>query len=263
MRATALVQSPVFFYICEHVKPFLILQLRPEDLATQNEFDAILKFGNLSRDEVIQIRMEQQGIPALNLDDYSAVIVGGGPSNVSDPIDKKSDAQKRFEPELNRLLSEIVKKDFPYLGLCYGLGALTVNQGSIMSKEKYAEGAGAVDITLREGAEIDPLLAGVPKTFRAFVGHKESCQNLPKDAVWLASSEQCPYHIYRLKQNIYALQFHPEMDVEGICVRTDIYKNEGYFPPGAAEEIKATCRTETVTEPMKILKNFVEWYRRQ
>ncbi|MEK7451823.1 MAG: glutamine amidotransferase [Patescibacteria group bacterium] len=245
------------------MKPFLILQLRPEDEAAQDELDAILKFGDLKPTEVVQIRMEQNGIPSIVLENYSAVIVGGGPSNVSDAMEKKSNEQQRFEKDLANLLQEIVAKDFPYLGMCYGLGALTVNQHGIMSKEKYGEGAGAVSITLTNEAQTDPILHGIQKTFRVFVGHKESCQQLPPDAVWLASSDACPYHIYRLGKNMYATQFHPELDVEGICVRMDFYKNQGYFKPEELEEIKKNCRKETITEPMKILKNFVDRYRTQ
>ncbi len=65
-------------------KPFLILQLRPETEASDSEFEAILRKGGLTSDDVHRIRLDQQDLPAdLRLDDYAGVIVGGGPGCVS------------------------------------------------------------------------------------------------------------------------------------------------------------------------------------
>jgi GMP synthase (glutamine-hydrolysing) len=207
--------------------------------------------------------MEQEGIPDVDPSDYAAVIVGGGPANVSDPEDKKDDRQKRFERHLHTLFDQIVELDHPYLGACYGLGALFDHQGAKVSMERYSEPVGGVIITLTEEGEKDPLLEGLPRTFRALCGHKEACQNLPEGAVLLASSESCPIQIARLKSNLYGIQFHPELDVPGICVRIDVYKHAGYFPPEDAEKLKQkVCDDGEVIVPMEIMRRFVERYRR-
>ena len=96
------------------MKPFLIMQLRPVDEASDNEFEAFLKYGGLAKEEVHRVRMEQNGIPALNLQDYSGIICGGGPSNVSDPEEEKDPAQQRFESDLEKLYPEILATDFPF-----------------------------------------------------------------------------------------------------------------------------------------------------
>lgn len=244
------------------MKPFLLLQLRTNTFASDGEFEAILKFSELKKTEVHRIRMEKDGLPkGIDLNDYSGVIVGGGQDNVSDDQDKKSKAQKRYEQPLDELLDEIVKKDFPYLGLCFGMGSLAKQQKGIVSKEKYSENAGPVTIRLRDAAENDDLLKTLPKSFRAFVGHKEACQDLPPNAVWLATSDACRFQMFKIKKNVYATQFHPELDSEGICVRIDVYKNAGYFPPEDAESLKEECKKENITVPILILKNFVNKYR--
>jgi len=243
------------------MKPFLILQLRPEDAASDNEFEAFLEYGNLKESEVHRVRMEKGGVPQIDLNDYSGVIVGGGPFNISDNEEHKSDAQKRTEEGLLRLLDDVIEQDFPYLGACYGIGILVHHQKGYVSKEQYGEDVGGVDIFLTEDGVKDPLLIGLPKEFRAFVGHKEACQTLPEGGVLLASSKTCPVQMIRLKTNVYATQFHPELDSEGINVRINVYKNAGYFPPEDAERLCAKMLKEEITVPMEITKRFVKKYK--
>ena len=107
------------------------------------------------------------------------------------------------------------------------------------------------------------LLVGLSNPFRAFVGHKESAACVPSGGVLLLRSLDCPVHMFRLGQNVYAVQFHPEMDSEAMCARIDVYKHAGYFPPEKSESLKKEVRKETITEPMKILKRFADRYCRQ
>lgn len=242
------------------MKPFLFLQLRPLDAVSTNEFETSVQMSGLSESNFVRVRMDQGELPEIDLDDFSGVIVGGGPSNASDPLEKQSEAQQRFTPWLQSLLTEIVERDFPYLGICYGLGALTMNQGGRVGKEKYAESVEALDVLVNEDGQKDPIFEGVPASFRAMAGHKESVQEVPENAVVLASSAVCPVHMMRVKNNIYATQFHPELEAVGLEVRVNAYKFEGYFPPEEGDELVRKAYLESITEPQKILLNFVKRY---
>jgi len=243
------------------MKPFLILQLRPEDDVADDELAAFQRFGDLADKDVRRVRMEQQSIPDIDLADYAGVIVGGGPSNVSDDPTKKSSAQLRFEAQLGTLMDKIIATDFPFLGACYGLGFLVQHLGGAVSQAQYSEPVGALTVTLTAAAHDDPITADLPVSFRAFAGHKEACQAVPAGAVLLASSETCPVHMIRYQQNLYGAQFHTELDVEGIILRIRAYKHAGYFPPEAADDLIAAARQEQITEPGKILKTFIDRYR--
>ncbi|MCP4270552.1 MAG: glutamine amidotransferase, partial [Gammaproteobacteria bacterium] len=103
-------------------KPFLILQLRPEDITSDNEFDSILKYAELTPEEVQRIRIEETGIPEISLDDYSAIIVGGSPFDISTASEDKSEIQKKIEADFKLLFDKILAIDFPFLGACSGNG---------------------------------------------------------------------------------------------------------------------------------------------
>ncbi|MDB5185684.1 MAG: glutamine amidotransferase [Candidatus Saccharibacteria bacterium] len=240
-------------------KPFLILQLRADDIAADNELNAFVRFGGLKPGDFERIRLEQAGVKNVNLDNYSGIIVGGGPSNVSDTF--KSPEQIQFETDLYKLFDEIIARDFPYLGACYGLGIFAQFLGARVTKERYSESVGAVTVTLTDEGRHDALTKALPESFRAFVGHKEAVQELPRDAVHLAQSDTCPVQMIRFRNNIYATQFHPELDAEGLAVRIQVYKNAGYFPPEDARALIHSTQDEAVAVPMKILKRFVERYR--
>jgi len=241
------------------VKPFLLLASRAEDQAAEDEYAAFLKLTGLPADQLRWIRMEAGPLPALDLDDYAGIFVGGGPFNSSDPASTKPPVQHRVEAELRSLLDEVVARDFPFLGACYGIGTLGVHQGGVIDRT-YAEPVSATRISLTPAGLADPVLAGMPAEFDAFVGHKEACRILPPTAVLLAGSPGCPVQMFRVKRNLYATQFHPELDVAGIVTRVLVYRHAGYFDPAELTELVDRLTLAVVTEPGRILANFVTRY---
>jgi GMP synthase (glutamine-hydrolysing) len=241
------------------VKPFLLLATRAEDQAADDEYAAMLRATGLDEPHLHRVRLEAAPMPPLDLDDYAGVVLGGGPFDSSDPEDAKSATQRRVEAELRTLLDGLVARDFPFLGACYGVGTLGVHQGGVVDRT-YGEPIGAVPVTLTDAGRADPLLAGLPDTFDAFVGHKEACRDLPPSAVLLASSPACPVQMFRVRTNLYATQFHPELDVDGIVTRIRIYQHYGYYEPHTMAEIIDHVRGAVVTAPPQILANFVAQY---
>ena len=243
-----------------HTKKFLILQLRPEDETSDNEFAAFLKYGGFKESEVKRIRVEKAGIPDINLGDYAAIIVGGSPFDVSKAESEKSDIQKEVEGDFKKLFDQVVAQDFPFLGACSGSGLLGNYCGASISG-KYSEPVGGVDVVVTEEGKKDPLLKELPITFRALVGHKEACDAIPPGATLLATSARCPVQMFRVGNNVYATQFHPEADAEGFTTRINMYKHHGYFPPEDAEKLIAAVADEKIIVPEQILKRFVDRYR--
>lgn len=244
------------------MKPFLILQLRPEAEASDDEYQAILRKSGLTEAETHRFQLNKDDLPKdLSLDDYSGVIVGGGPGCVSDAPEDKSDVEAKIENEILGLLPEITQRDFPFMDCCYGIGVLGHHLGRVVNKDQYGEAVGTADCRLTDAGRSDPVLAGLPDRFEAFVGHKEAMQRLPDGCTHLIEAPTCPFQMVRYGQNVYATQFHPEADAAGFEVRIGIYKHKGYFPPEEAQALIDMCRAADVHAPEKILRNFVDMYR--
>jgi GMP synthase (glutamine-hydrolysing) len=241
------------------VKPFLLLAIRAEDAAADNEYDSFLSLSGLGEGDLRRLRLEQHALGRVDLGDWSGIMLGGGPFNYSDPEELKTPVQRRVEADLAGLLDQVVSADFPFLGACYGIGALGRYQGAAVDR-RFAEPVGAVEITLTPAGRRDPLLGELPAAFQAFTGHKEAVSQLPGPAVLLASSAGCPVQAFRVGGNVYATQFHPELDVAGLCTRIEVYKHAGYFEPDQADEIRARAARSNVTWPPAILRGFVRRY---
>ena len=106
------------------------------------------------------------------------------------------------------------------------------------------------------GCQTDPC--DVEAAFTAFVGHKEACSEPPPGAVVLATSGPCPVQAYRVGENAYVTQFHPELDLEGIILRIYAYGGYGYFAPDETDATIAASRRAPVEHPSRMLRNFVE-----
>ena len=238
------------------MKPFLILQLRPEDEAADGEFAAMLNKGGLPEDRAVRVRVERDPLPKeLDLNAFAGVVVGGGPGCVSD-AEKPAD-EARAEAAILSLMPEIVGRDLPFMGCCYGISILAHYLGAEVSKRRWSEPVGPT-----EGRVVgeDPLLTGLPQAFTVLVGHKEATQELPEGCVHLIEGTVCPYQMIRYGENVYATQFHPEADGQVFADRIRIYKNRGYFAPEDAARLTREALASDADVPPRILRRFFERY---
>ena len=241
------------------VKPFLFLGIRPEDIAADDEYAAMLRCSGLDEADLRRIRLDQQPLGEVDLNDWSGVVLGGGPFQVSDPEDGKPDLQRRVEADLSALLDQVVARDFPFLGACYGIGTLGRHQGGTVDR-RFGEPVGAVQVSLTPEGARDPLFGIAGAQFGAFGGHKEALSALPAHAVPMATSRHCPVQAFRVGTRVYATQFHPELDLDGLATRVETYKFAGYFEPHLAEVIIVEARASGVTEVPNLLGRFVELF---
>ncbi|WP_461516673.1 glutamine amidotransferase [Porticoccus sp.] len=241
-------------------KPLLVLQLRPEERIADSEYACFLKYGQLSAAMTERFRIEEQGIPAdLRLDDYSAILVGGSPFDISTSPKKKSAEQLTVEADFRRLLQQVIALDFPFLGACSGNGLLGHYLGAGIST-RYGEAVGCVELDITEQGKRDKLLKGFPEQIDVLLGHKEACDETPTGATLLMTGRDCPVQMFRVGENIYATQFHPEGDAEEFALRIDAYKHHGYFLPDEAEQLVQAVSRRPTPYAQEILRRFVATY---
>lgn len=241
------------------MRPFLFLGVRPEDAPADDEYAAMLRCTGLDESMLRRVRLEAGPLGDVDLDRWSGIVLGGGPFCVSDPEDAKSAVQRRVEADLARLLDAVVPADAPFFGACYGIGTLGRHQGGVVDRA-HPEPVGAVTVELTADGRADPVLGVAPDRFGAFVGHKEALSVLPPRAVLLARSATAPVQAFRVGRNVYATQFHPELDADGLATRVEAYRYDGYFDPAEAADVVAAARTSGVRTVPAVLRAFVERY---
>lgn len=241
------------------MKPFLLLATRAEDEAADDEYAAFLRCTGLDEGSLVRRRLEQAPLGRVDLDAWSGVLLGGSPFTTSDPEAGKSEVQRRVERELAALLDEVVARDLPFLGACYGMGTIGGHAGGVVDRT-YGEPIGAVPVSLTEEGLADPVLGGLPPTFDAFVGHKEAVASLPPHVTVLACSPACPVQAFRVGQHVYATQFHPELDLAGLRTRIAVYRDAGYFAPEEYDAVLTAVGQAVVVHPPALLARFVERY---
>ncbi len=240
------------------MKPFLLLATRDHDEAAAAEYRSVLRHAGLPPAQLHHRRVESEPLGPIALADYSGILLGGSSFNISDS--QKTAVQQRVENELAALVDQVVDTDFPFLGMCYGVGTVTTHLGGTVDRT-YSEPVGAVPVTLTDDGASDPVLEGISPVFHAFVGHKEASNGVPPGATLLATGEDCPVQMYRVGDNVYVTQFHPELDADDLAARMRIYQHAGYFDPSELDELTSMAYSSPVNgEQHRVLSNFVRRY---
>ena len=241
------------------MKPFLLITSRGEDDVAAAEHAAYCRLTGLLPEELEWRRADRAPLGPVDFARYSGIVLAGSPFTVSEPVERKSAVELRVERELAALLDEVITRDFPFLGVCYGIGTIGAHQGARVDRT-YGEPSQAVRIALTEAGRADALLHQLPAEFDAFVGHKEAISAVPASITVLASSPTCPVQAFRVGRNVYATQFHPELDTAAFAARVRTYAHHGYFDPLEADAIIERVERADVRASHMVLGRFVEEY---
>jgi GMP synthase (glutamine-hydrolysing) len=139
-----------------------------------------------------------------SLEGYDGLIVLGGPMSANDT---------RNHPHLMtelRLIEEAMRREIPVLGICLGaqLIARTLGAEVYPSEEKEI---GWYDVSPTRDAGEDLLLSEFRDKEKVFQWHGDTFE-IPRSGVHLASSSVCANQAFRYAMNVYAFQFHLEVD---------------------------------------------------
>ena len=104
---------------------------------------------------------------------------------------------------------KILKLGIPILGICYGLQLLCkILEGKVESTEKREYGKSIFNII-----EPNKLFKDIKKSSSVWMSHGDLITKLPNGFISLGTSDSSPFcAIANLKDEIYGVQFHPEVN---------------------------------------------------
>ena len=241
------------------MKPFLLITSRDDERVAVEEHASYCRLTGLLPEDLEWRRVEREPLGEVDFDHYSGIILAGSPFTVSEPVEKKSPNELRVERELSALLDGVIERDFPFLGICYGIGTIGRHQGATVDRT-FGESVQAARISLTVAGLQDPLFRELPPVFDGFVGHKEAISEVPSHFTVLASSPGCPVQAFRVGHNVYATQFHPELDAGSMSSRVRAYAHHGYFDPSELDTLIAGIEHADVRASHLVLGRFIEEY---
>ena len=189
------------------MKPLIIFKVGStfEHLAKQiGDFEEWIIQGLGFTPLIIEIIDPRQNLALPDPSCIAGAIITGSHSMVSDR-----------EPWSEALAAWIVAAtaiDLPLLGICYGHQLLAHALGGIVDYHPSGLEIGTVEIELSPHAENDPLFRDLPSCFPAHATHRQTVIKLPENAVLLAKNAFEPHHAFRMGENAWGVQFHPEFN---------------------------------------------------
>lgn len=199
-----------------------------------------------TKDLNISIIDVQKGDALPNIKECDAIIITGSHSMVSD--------EESWSLNIEKWLLDIVKNDIPTLAICYGHQLLAKALGGVSNYHPKGMEIGTVDIKLNDEARKDELFCDMPIIFKAHTIHSQSALELPREAVILASNKHDPHHAFRIGDNVWGVQFHPEFDKD---IMNDYIKEVGKEKGFTKEKTQMLlANTKETNEASNLLKRF-------
>lgn len=173
------------------------------------------------------------------------VVMGGSPSAYSDA----GFATRVAELDL---VAAAVVSGMPVLGVCLGAQLIAHACGGEAHRGDPGLEVGWAPVTLTSPAATDPLFATVPTEFPALHWHGDTFV-MPPGAVRLASSAMYENQAFRLGDRVWGLQFHIEIDAQGVRAycNEDGIEQEAQSGGGVAAIIDATADALSVAGPIR------------
>jgi GMP synthase (glutamine-hydrolysing) len=167
--------------------------------------------------QIDRVNFSRQPEAQPSLDGYEGLVVLGGPMGVHD-----TDKYPHLSLE-TKLIESAVQKKTPVLGICLGAQLIASALGARVYSNEIKE-IGWYDLAPTLNARDDPLFRHMERTEKVFQWHGDTFE-LPRGGVHLASSPLCSNQAFRYRNNVYALQFHLEIDVSTIDTWLNVLEN--------------------------------------
>lgn len=149
-----------------------------------------------------------EAVPAVLPANVSGAIVMGGYMGAND------DAEFPWLTNARSLMKDVIANDVPFFGICLGGQLLATAVDGKVGPTPVPE-IGIASFRVSQLAAGDPVFGNLAgQEVIAAEWHKDYITDLPDEAAVLAGNDVCPVQAFRLGENVYGVQFHPEIDAE-------------------------------------------------
>jgi GMP synthase (glutamine-hydrolysing) len=156
------------------------------------------------------VNFGRQGDAQPQVERYHGLVILGGPMNCDEVT-----RYPHLAVEVDAI-REAIGQGMPVLGICLGAQLIARALGARVTRNPVKE-IGWYDLTPTAAGRADPLFGHFAGTEKIFQWHGDTFE-IPEGAVHLASSPTCTSQAFCYGENVYALQFHLEVD-EPMIVR--------------------------------------------
>lgn len=171
---------------------------------------------------------EQFAQPQTLLGKYDKLILGGSGQLL---MSGNSAMTSRAIDTVAPLVKLILDKDYPVLGICFGNQLLNRFLGGTIGHDETQAEAGISEIKFTDEGWQDPIFALMHNPINVAQGHEDSVIKAPEHVARLAFSAKCHNEAFRFKNNVYGVQFHPEMNEETLAQRLNLYEQYSQYLP--------------------------------
>ena len=234
----------------------LVLQFR-EDASLEHERVCLRRLSSEegTRFDFLNLMDPQVVLPTLSelRSRYDRLVLGGsGELYVVGEAGQADEKVLTLKHRLYPWLREVLTADFPTLGTCFGFQLIADCLGYTLTNHRTHRETGILPIQVTPAGRNSLMFEGVGDKFWAVVGHKDSLPpgKYPTLRI-LAVTDKC-VQAFRYKQNIYATQFHSELDEDGLLERLRMYPSYGETN-GGEEMSLHSCE-----EAVRVLENFLK-----
>lgn len=187
--------------------------MKPVVLVIQNEIDdPVALVGQWINEVGVEVDVihayRGEHVPASLPAKYSGAITMGGYMGANDDIEFP------WLIDARSLMKDVIANDIPFFGICLGGQLLATAVDGKVGPTPVPE-IGVASFRVAGNAAGDSVFGHLAdKDVIAAEWHKDYITDLPDEAVVLAGNDVCPVQAFRIGQNVYGVQFHPEIDSE-------------------------------------------------
>lgn len=209
--------------------------------------DWIINGTGMSRNSFIVSPVFEK-VPLPQPDYISGIIISGAHANVTE--------FPQWIETTSQWLIKAADKNLPMLGICFGHQLIAHCFGGKVGFNPAGLEVGSAPINLTESAINDPLFSILPEKFFIQTSHSQTVLQLPPQAILLAYNDKDKYHAYRIGNNIWGVQFHPEFNCEVTRAYITHHKHDLASDNQHPEALVSVCRDSK--EGPLLLKQFVK-----